>query len=77
MIQLDLPGPLSSADLELSASAQLVDLALPQWPGMLPRCRGLLLVLPKTIDPDSGTVRLSQGGRRLKATFKVHSQVAA
>jgi len=39
--------------------------------GLLPRCRGLLLVLPKEIDPDSGTVRLSQGGRRLKATFKV------
>ena len=39
--------------------------------GLLPRCRGLLLVLPKEIDPDSGSVRLSQGGRRLKATFKV------
>ncbi|CAL1144921.1 unnamed protein product [Cladocopium goreaui] len=73
-VQLELPGPLSAQDLELAVSSQLLDLSLPiQFGGfgLLPRCRGLLLVLPKEIDPDSGTVRLSQGGRRLKATFKV------
>ncbi len=72
VIQLDLPGPLSAQDLELSASPGLLDLSIPMQPGcpgLLPGCHGLLLVLPRAVAPHSAKARLSCGGRRLRVSF--------
>ncbi|CAK9006865.1 unnamed protein product [Durusdinium trenchii] len=59
-LQVDLPLSLKVSDLEISACGFLVDL----W---LKPLGHFLLALPRTVDPDSATVRLH--ARRLRARF--------